>query len=92
MSNFPSFHVLATQTMTVNYPGGSLKFVYKKGELFVDGVHIKMVPSSSSMHPSSDGWMKFTYKEIVFYFKKTADGSFKLEMEHVHPQGHGMEF
>ena len=78
--------------MTVNYPGGSLKFVYKKGELFVDGVHIKMVPSSSSMHPSSDGWMKFTYKEIVFYFKKTEGGSFKLEMEHVHPQGHGMQF
>ena len=92
MSTFPSFHLLATQTMTVNYPGGTMKFTYKKGLTYVDRVLIEMIPSSDSKYPSSDGWMKFTYKEIVFYFKKTAGGSFKLEMEHVHPQGHGMQF
>ena len=76
--------------MLVNYPGGSMKFTYKNGQLFVDGVHIEMVPSSDSIHPSSDGWMKFSYKGIVFYFKKTAGGSFKLEMEQVQPQVQGM--
>ena len=76
--------------MLVNYPGGSMKFVYTNGQLSVDGVHIEMTPSSNSMYPSSDGWMKFSYKEMMFYFKKSAGGSFKLEMVQAQPQVQGM--
>ena len=66
--------------MLINYAGGTIRFVYKNGQMYVDGVLIEMIPSAFARYPASAGWKKFSYKEKVFYFKISAGGSFKLIM------------